>query len=77
MLAEEVCDKIRFQWVAYQLESIPSVCYIKPDSVTDTVSVKKTNSCWSYALKLCDLSPPIEELRSKYVRIDHYWRKVG
>ena len=38
---------------------------------------KKTNSYWSYALELCDLSPPIEELRSKYVRIDHYWRKVG
>ena len=77
MSAEEVCDNIRFQWVAYQLESIPSGCYIKPGSVTDTVSVKKTNSCWSYALELCDLSPPIEELRSKYVRIDHYWRKVG
>ena len=72
-----VCDQIRFQWVAYQLNSIPSNYYIKSDSVTDTVSVKKTNSYWSYALELCDLSPPIEELRSKYVRIDHYWRKVG
>ena len=70
-------NKIRFQWVAYQLESIPSDDYIKSDSVTDTVSVKKTNSYWPYDLELCDLSPPIEELRSKYVRIDHYWRKVG
>ena len=75
--AKEVCDKIRFQWVAYQLESIPSDYYIKSDSVTDTVSVKKTNSYWSYALELCDLSLPIEESRSKYVPIDHYWRKVG
>ena len=31
----------RFQWLAYQLESIPSFYYIKSDSVTDTVSVKK------------------------------------
>ena len=41
MPAEDVCDKIRFQWVAYQLESIPSDHYIKSDSVTDTVSVGK------------------------------------
>ena len=41
MSGEEVCDNIRFQWVAYQLESIPIGCYIKPGSVTDTVSVKK------------------------------------
>ena len=39
--AEEVCDKIRFQWVAYQLEVIPSDYYIKSDRVTDSVSVKK------------------------------------
>ena len=39
--AEKLCDKIRFQCVAYQLESIPSDYCIKPDSVADTVSVKK------------------------------------
>ena len=49
----EVCDKIRFQWVAYQPESIPSDYYIKSDSIRDTVSVKKnkTNYYWSYALE--------------------------
>ena len=52
MSAEEVCDKIRFQWVAYQLESIPSVCYIKPDCVTDTVSVKKTKLLLVICLKI-------------------------
>ena len=45
--------------------------------ITDTVSVKKTNSYWSYVLELCALSSPIEELGSKYVCINHYWRKVG
>ena len=74
---DEVCDKTKLQCVAYQLETIPSDYYIKSDSVTDTISVKKTNSYLSYALELCDLSPPIEELRSKYVRIEHYCRKVG
>ena len=39
--AEEVCDKIRFQWVAFQLEDIPSDYYIKSDRLTDTVNVKK------------------------------------
>ena len=33
--AEEVCGKIRFQGVAYQLQSIPSDYYSKSDSVTD------------------------------------------
>ena len=74
---EEVYDKIRFQWVAYQLEYIPSDYYIKSVIITDTVSVKKRNYYWSYALELCDLSPPIEGLRSKYLRIDQYWKKVG
>ena len=60
--SEEVCDKIRFHWVAYQLESIPSDYYIKSDSVTDTVGVKKTNSYWSYAFEFCDLSHPIAEV---------------
>ena len=39
--AEEVCDNIRFQWVAYQLEVKPSDYYIKSDRVTDTVNMKK------------------------------------
>ena len=77
MSADEVCDKTKLQWVAYQLETIPSDYYNKSDSVTDTVSVKKTNSYLSYALELCDLNPPIVELRSTYVRIEHYCRKVG
>ena len=41
MSAEEVCDNIRFQWVAYQLEVKPSDYYIKSDRVTDTVNMKK------------------------------------
>ena len=55
-------------------EVIASDCYIKSDYVTDTVRMK---TYWSYALELCNLAPPIEELRSEYVCIDHYWRKVG
>ena len=38
---------------------------------------KKTSSYWSHALELCDLNSPLEKLKSKYICIGHYWRKVG
>ena len=72
---EQVWDKIRAQWIAYQLQDIPKEFYTKSNSEASKSS-RRTNSCWSYALELCDLQP-IHVADSKFIRIDHYWRKIG
>ena len=72
---EQVCDKIRNQWIAYQLEDIPKEFYTKSNDEASKSS-RRTNSYWSYALEFCDLQP-IQETDSQFVWIDHYWRKIG
>ena len=72
---EQVCDKIRTQWIAYQLEDIPKEFYTKSNDEASKSSLRR-NSYWSYALELCDLQP-IQETDSLFIQIDHYWRKIG
>ena len=72
---EQVCDKIRNQWIAYQLEDIPKEFYTKSNDEASKSS-RRANSYWSYALEFCDLQP-IQETDSQFVWIDHYWRKIG
>ena len=71
---DQVCDKIRTQWIAYQLEDIPKEFYTKSDDEASKSS-QRTNSYWSYTLELCGLQP-IQKTDSQFIRIDHYWRKI-
>ena len=72
---EQVCEKIRTQWIAYQLEDIPKEFYTK-SSDEACKSSRRTNLYWSHALELCDLQP-IQETDLQFIRIDHYQRKIG
>ena len=73
---EQVCGKIRTQWItAYQLQDKPKEFYTKSNDEASK-SFRRTNSYWSYALELCDLQP-IQKTDSHFIRIDHYWRKIG
>ena len=53
---EQVCDKIRTQWIAYQLGDIPKEFYTKSNDEASKSS-RRTNSYWSYTLELCGLQP--------------------
>ena len=72
---EQVCHKIRTQWIAYQLEDIPKEFYTKSNDEASK-SFRRTNSYWSYARELSDFQP-ILETDLQFIRIDHYWRKIG
>ena len=72
---EQVCEKIRTQWIAYQLEDIPKEFYTKSNDEA-CKSSRRTNLYWSHALELCDLQP-IQETDLQFMRIDHYQRKIG
>ena len=72
---EQVCNKIRTQWIAYQLQDIPKEFFTKSNDEVSKSSWR-TNLYCSYALELCDLHP-IQETDSQFIRIDHYWRKIG
>ena len=71
---EQVCDKIRTQWIAYQLQDISKEFYTKSNDEAGESS-RRTNSYWSYTLELCDLQP-IQETDSQIILIDHCWRKI-
>ena len=72
---EQVCDKIRTLWIAYQLEDKPKEFYTKSNDEASKSS-RRTNSYWSYALGLCDLQPK-QEADSQFIRIYHYRRKIS
>ena len=72
---EQVCHKIRTQWIAYQLKDIPKEFYTKSNDEVSK-SFRRTNSYWSYARELSDFQP-ILETDLQFIRIDHYWRKIG
>ena len=44
--------------------------------MSKSVNSKNTNTYWIYALELCDFKSSLEELKSQYIFIDHYWRKI-
>ena len=71
---EQVCDKIRTQWIAYQLQDISKEFYTKSNDEAGESS-RRTNSYWSYTPELCDLQP-IQETDSQIILIDHCWRKI-
>ena len=71
---ENKSDKIRTQWIAYQLEDIPKEFYTKSNDEASKSS-QRANSYWSYTLELCGLQP-IQKTDSQFIRIDHYWRKI-
>ena len=71
---EEVCDKIRMQWMEYQGEELKDDWYKKTEN-DEGVSRDKRQSYWPKALQDCGLKP--SQLPSSYKRIDHFWSKIG
>ena len=70
---EEVCDRIRNQWMIYQNEDICESYYVKEQEVEKKAAVQE--SYWDCALKQCGLHPRIS-VSSGHKRIDHYWSEV-
>ena len=71
---EEVCDKIRMQWMEYQGEELKDDWYKKTEN-NEGVSRDKCQIYWPQALQDCGLKPT--QLPSSYKRIDHFWSKIG
>jgi hypothetical protein len=51
---ESLCDKVRDQWLSYQIEVIPEHFYVNSELSTTSVAQHKT-SYWSYAFSTCYL----------------------
>ena len=70
-----VVDAIRNQWHFFQNEEIPEEWYVN-QQVEKTTSPKHQESCWARAQEECGLeSAPT--LPPCFVRIDHFWRRIG
>ena len=56
LTAEEICDKVRSQWLKYQLADIPREHYIKEVSNEPCKSPRASSSYWDKAYALIELN---------------------
>ena len=70
---EEVCDKVRNQWLYYQNEEIKEEWYRKSEEEMQSTSSRKQTSYWKDATEKCGLNTDLPVSRHK--RIDYYWEK--
>ena len=75
---DEVCDKVRDQWLRYQYEEVKDDWYKRDTNDVPTTSKVSQASYWQDAMERCGLvEGGNENFESCYKRIDHYWRKIG
>ena len=79
---EDICDKIRAQWMEYQTEKIKDNWFRKSEEDEDECHTPSTSasannraSYWSQAFQECGLQP--KQTYSTNKRIDYFWAKVG
>ena len=56
LTAEEICDKVRSEWLKYQLADIPREYYIKEVSNEPCKSARASSSYWDKAYALIELN---------------------
>ena len=75
---DEVCYKVRDQWLRYQYEEVKDDWYKRDTNDVPTTSKVSQASYWQDAMERCGLvEGGNENFESCYKRIDHYWRKIG
>ena len=75
---DEVCDKVRDQWLRYQYEDVKDGWIKKSIDGKPTTSKSSLAFYWQEVLERCGLLEVGEYVNSSscYQRNDHYWKKL-